>query len=150
MSVRKGFAFESDPLCACSSGDGAAYPSHINPITGTPDPAWTGPAPVAGMLSTAGALDTEISRSHGDVAAFKSAQAQATGEKGQGSQGFVLVGETDHGFQTHGYDGSDNGSDTSGYGRGLGYKSPMVVGNYSHQGESGDSGSDTSGYGKVL
>lgn len=89
---------------------------------------------------------------HGDEAAYKAAQARATGEKAGGSAGFGMAGDTDCSFSTYSGDGGpgdldgDTASGTSGYGKGIAGEAPLSTSGYN----SSDTPSETSEYGKEL
>jgi hypothetical protein len=73
MSIRHGFAFpDRNPDNAPSEGDGASN------------------RPPSQPLSTAGALDTQISRSHGSESAYRASQAASSSVMPGGSSGFEL------------------------------------------------------------
>ena len=106
---------------------------------GVPDPrAVSGNAPSASHFGAS---------THGDESAFRSAQSRVTGEQPGGSAGFGIGGDTDSGFSTRAYNGSDSADQSGGKDIDVG---TLVRKNYGTQGQSGDSGSDTSGYGKVI
>jgi len=92
--------------------------------------------------NTHGALGSESA--HGDVASYRTSWDESTGEKPGQSAGFALCPNV--GFSGHAYGGSETGSDTSGYGRGLAGEDSFS----SHGYHDSDTGSDTSGYGKGI
>ena len=100
--------------------------------------------PETGRQSTSGARGSE--NAHGDVGAFRRAQAAATGEKPGGSAGFGLQGDVDTDFSTKGYNSSDTPGEDSEYGKGIAGTLPLSTAKYN----SSDTPSETSEYGKGI
>jgi hypothetical protein len=93
--------------------------------------------------STAGALGSESA--HGDIANWhRNISLYGNVHECEGASGIGITGELP--FRSAGYNGSESGSDTSGYGRGLAGEAPFS----SHGYQDSDTGSDTSGYGKGI
>ena len=98
----------------------------------------------SGRQSTTGAHGDESA--HGDVASYQRVKAAATGEKPGGSAGFGLQGHVDASFSTADYNGSETGSDTSGYGQGIAGELPLSTSTFNGSDEPGE-GSE---YGKGI
>jgi hypothetical protein len=81
MSIKHDFLFDHNRESqdnAPSSSDGSVYPAAVWPDTGEDNPLYR-PVPVRPVEDPSRGLDTDISRQHGDVAAYRVTSAQVCG-----------------------------------------------------------------------
>lgn len=130
------------PADAPSSGDGATS-AQYDPTTGQRNTSFKASVPSHESLSTIGGLDSTLSRQRGSEGAYRSAQAQARGEKPGGTAGFAIASSDS--LSTRDYNSSD-APNQGGFAKGVAGTDDLKTGGY----KSSDAPGQSSGYGKAI